>query len=45
MAIRVRLAALLVLGILPLSAQPTPESVPNPNDVQTAAGQTLIGQG
>jgi catechol 2,3-dioxygenase-like lactoylglutathione lyase family enzyme len=44
MAIRVRLAALLVLGILPLSAQTTPESVPNPNDFQTP-GQTLIGQG
>jgi len=44
MGIRVHLAALLLLATLPLSAQTTPASAPNANNVQASA-QTLIGQG
>jgi len=44
MAIRIHLAALLLLATFPLFAQTTPASVPNANNVQTPA-QTLIGQG
>src|SRR5271157_781808 len=44
MAIRVRLAALLLLATLPLSAQTTPAPAPNANNVQAPA-QTLLGQG
>jgi len=44
MAIRVHLAAVLLLATLPLSAQTTPASAPKANNVQTPA-QTLLGQG
>jgi len=44
MGIRVHLAALLLLATLPLSAQTTPASAPNANNVQASA-QTLIGRG
>jgi catechol 2,3-dioxygenase-like lactoylglutathione lyase family enzyme len=44
MGIRVHLGALLLLAILPLSAQTTPAPAPNANNVQTPA-QTLLGQG
>jgi hypothetical protein len=44
MGIHVHLAALLLLATLPLSAETTPASTPNANNVQTPA-QTLLGQG
>jgi catechol 2,3-dioxygenase-like lactoylglutathione lyase family enzyme len=44
MAIRVRLASLLLLATLPLSAQTAPAPASNANNVQTPS-QTLLGQG
>jgi len=44
MAIHVHLASLFLLATVPLSAQTTPASAQNANNVQTPA-QTLLGQG
>jgi hypothetical protein len=43
MAVYVHLAASLLLTTFPLSAQTTPASAPNANNVQTPA-RTLLGQ-